>query len=723
MKQYEKCLSVDLRCFDNSLPDYGVDLYLDLLGFVPDRLFNHETYVDQLHTHNGIIDDTFLEPQWTSQRAIPGVQRWTRRQFHGLVRALHNRGILVYQGAEAAWNYWPEYGEINRCDYTYQNLSCLFITHADGRTSEQERGCINPLKRLPDGTWYEDLLIRDLLRFLRDYEMDGFFAADGFAGLDCPLTQGDFSLDMIEQFEAWAGISVPRLPTPELSRWILDNERSRWTEFYAARWEAFYRKLTAALYADGRDLAIFSPWTEGPADSLMDFGIDYGRLSRAGVRTMCLEVMEEVIGRRWHNEKAWEITGITAAVTAKLQAPDLQILWTAATANIPEHWHTFRDAPQIIRREALALGSAGVFAPDGSRRGAFDGFLTIFGIDLTHEDWRFFKDASDLGFSGEETANRGLCLLWSDSALYEHVRRGERWNVREAVAQLHFSGVPVQCGCPIEAMHQASAVDAFLLVDPIGLSEEEILALEQAVDAGARLVIIGRVEHPRLLKLLGLKPSDEMSLGRWSVTDPSVLWLQGVPETEGPCTPDTGLAADGACVLIADGKRILAGRTEKTLYLGEMRRTFSPFAMPKNDAEINCNRPVFPRQEEPARSLRECALALAMIHPESLELALARCVYAFLPQLPRVDKGQYFCIQQGEKLLLSLENAALAAYCVTECLLPQGYCCEGELPDWRLGPLGYQYWYPDPERLFAVIPPDGCVPYRLVPCKSNGFVL
>ena len=104
---------------------------------------NHETYVDQIHMHTGVIDDTFLEPQWTSQRAVPGVQRWTKRQFKGLIEALHAKGIRIYQGAEAAWNYWPEYGLINRCDYTYENFSELFILHANGRTSEEERGCIS----------------------------------------------------------------------------------------------------------------------------------------------------------------------------------------------------------------------------------------------------------------------------------------------------------------------------------------------------------------------------------------------------------------------------------------------------------------------------------------------------------------------------------------------------------------------------------------------------
>ena len=87
-KHYEACLSVDLRCFDNTLPDFGVAGFFEKLGFIPSRIFNHETYMDQIHTHNGVIDDTPLEPQWISQRAVDSAQPWTRRQFKGLILSL-----------------------------------------------------------------------------------------------------------------------------------------------------------------------------------------------------------------------------------------------------------------------------------------------------------------------------------------------------------------------------------------------------------------------------------------------------------------------------------------------------------------------------------------------------------------------------------------------------------------------------------------------------------
>ncbi len=99
---YPIALSIDLRVFDNQQPDYGVRKFLDTLGFVPEYLFNHETYVGHIHSNDGVIDDTPLLPTWTAQRAVPGCQVWSRKQYYELIKVLHTYDIKFFQGAEAA---------------------------------------------------------------------------------------------------------------------------------------------------------------------------------------------------------------------------------------------------------------------------------------------------------------------------------------------------------------------------------------------------------------------------------------------------------------------------------------------------------------------------------------------------------------------------------------------------------------------------------------------
>ena len=231
---------------------------------------------------------------------------------------------------------------------------------------------------------------------------------------------------------------------------------------------------------------------------------------------------------------------------------------------------------------------------------------------------------------------------------------------------------------------------------------------------------MGRVEHPGLQRLLKVQPFTDRSPGQWEIVSRQSLWLQGVPELSGMCNPGDGLQTAGATELITDGARLLAGCTENTLYLGVLRKRMPDFAMPKNAAELNCNRPVFPRQAEESRTLRECAEAFVPVHPDYLELAAGRCIYFFLPQIPVTDKGQYYGLRRENDFILLAENTALPVYCVSEYHFPEKAVYCDELPQWRLGPLGYRYWYPDADdRLYISLPPDACVPYRVIAGKSN----
>lgn len=84
----------------------------------------------------------------------------------------------------------------------------IFIMTRDGGSLRNSTGSINPLRRLPDGRYYEDVFLEDLIRYLEDFHMDGFLAGDGWCGLGVMLKDGDFHPDMIDQFETWSGIKV-----------------------------------------------------------------------------------------------------------------------------------------------------------------------------------------------------------------------------------------------------------------------------------------------------------------------------------------------------------------------------------------------------------------------------------------------------------------------------------------------------------------------------------
>lgn len=719
-EKYRSCLSVDLRCFDNSKPDLGVGAYFEKLGFLPDRLFNHETYMDQIHTHNGIIDDTRLEPQWVSQRAIPGAQMWTKRQFKALIDEVHRYGVEFYQGCEAAWSCWPEYGDINRCDYLYEHLPEIFIVDRTGRTSAQDgMGAINPLRRFKDGSLYEDLLIRDVKAFLIDYECDGFFAADGFAGLAVPLRKGCFADDMIEQFTEYTGIAVPEGTTPERADFIWSRYRYEWTVFYSDRWAAFSAKLSSSLKAIGKKLTTFTPWQLGPADGFAEYGYDYGKCARAGVESVALEIMEEVTSRRFQVAHGWEAVGICNAATAKAAAENLEILWTTSTCNCPEHWHTLRDQPVVIERECLALGGARAINSKGERIPIVDGTLTIFGIDLTHPEWRWLKRRWDEGFGYRVKEPLGPAIVWDDRFLYESLRRGKVYPVSQAVAKLRYAGIPVAQSIRLENVLQIAG-KSLLLVQPIGIDDESVSLLRRAVEEGSALYVMGEVDNESLLSLLGLRavPSDDAAHA-WSCTDDS---LAGGKALHGEEKGLGGYVAAGAQTVaeLENGSVVLARRAVGKgccVYLRRVMDSMPPVDVTRTAKELAS----YPTNLEEAgthgiTTIREQLESVITLHPDQLDLLAARLIQSVDPSLPVPDRGQLlgFEDEDGGQVLL-VENSANLMYATVNVKLPGKKKEVQEFPEIKpIGPVGYVFFGDsEPDEFDVCVPPDAGIPVRI----------
>lgn len=201
--------SIDLRAFDNREKDYGVGRYLHTLGFLPDAITLLECSVEQVHAWQGTVDGSAVPYLWTSERAMPGGNVWSQRQLYGLVEELHKAGTKFFFGALAQPNIHDEYN--TRAEWLMEHAEeyDIFIMTRDGGTLKDTTGSINPLRRLPDGRYYEDVFLDDLVRYLEDFQMDGFLAGDGWCGLGVLLKDGDFHPDMISQFEQWSGKQVP----------------------------------------------------------------------------------------------------------------------------------------------------------------------------------------------------------------------------------------------------------------------------------------------------------------------------------------------------------------------------------------------------------------------------------------------------------------------------------------------------------------------------------
>lgn len=517
--KYQALMSIDLRCFDLREKDYGVYSYFKRLGFLPHILLLHETNLDQVHLHDGMIDDTPLDYMWCTQRGMPGCQQWTRRQLKELVEIVHSYGVKFYQGLEATWQRWDQFGSKAKWPYEHEEV---FITLRDGhKTNEKEasrnEGCVNPLVHMKDGTWYEDLLCHDIVQYLKDYDMDGYFSADGMAGLSVTLDEGDYSDDMIGQFYEYSGITVTGNTTQEKADEIWNHYRKEWTHFYTERWVIFYKKLSAALKMAGKGLATMDAWARGPADSVIDYGFDYRRLNEVGLDYYCLESREENWGRRGHSSLyVWEPGQVVTAAAIKAYAPNLTLLWALCTCNAPEHWMAVREVPIVLERELMTLPLTSVLTEEGEWKRAFDGFLAIFGIDLAHKEWKWMKERLDFSFLPGIGRTLGPALVWSDSVYEYYYERAERWQLTAPLAQLIMAGLPIRSAVNTKNLPKANA-EAYILVSPNGITEEEVSALIEKRKSGADIILVGEIRNERLQREAGIISDKPTETKKWQL--------------------------------------------------------------------------------------------------------------------------------------------------------------------------------------------------------------
>ena len=726
---YPIALSIDLRVFNNQLPDYGVGAFLDTLGFVPEYLFNHETYVGHIHSHDGKIDDTPLLPTWTAQRAVPGGQWWSRKQYYELIQVLHQHGIKFFQGAEAAWSVWPEYGELSRDTWVYEHLSDLFVTYRNGATTEKEMGMLCPLKRLKDGTYYEDMLLRDVLAFLEDFHVDGFFAADGFGGLATQLEDGDYSDDMVAQFMEHTGIQVKGDTIPQRADDIWTNYRYEWAEFYSDRWAAFYKKLVPAFEAAGKELIVMAPFKHGPADAFLKYGYDYAKNAAAGLKCYALESME-TNSHRWQNFQSMEAVGITNALTIKAIAPDTTIMWMSATCNAPEHWHTLRDHPGMLERECIALNTARCIGPQGEAIPTFDGVQPLFGIDLSAAEWRWYKQRLDIGHR-KIVRNDGLTLIWSNRFLYEHAKRRELYPLTFESAFLRFSGLPVYSSVNLDHVGQVPN-RSLLLIEPYGISDSEVETLRKLVEQdGKNLIVAGEVESPALLELLGLSKNGTNG-NEWKLQDES-LKTDRIPAASGTTEENLGgyQAEDAVSVIAAeqDGKTVGTALSVRkypsggnAIYLRRIHRSFPAVQHLHSEFDTVCHPHVGGKAPSGLTTIREILQGVAQIHPDSYGLLVSRCICLLDGTFPYSNIGQVLsCVDENGTRYLFCENPLNAQYTYMTVTLPYPKRYVQELPIRRNGGLGYQYYDdPRPDKIDVCVPPEALIPFVIEYQEPSG---
>lgn len=475
MADYDRWLWIELIGFDNTQADYGVGALLETAGFVPDAvsllLFNP----DFVHDHAGMGTPRPLPFDCCSYAGHPSNgerrrQDWTSHQLRGLVEALRAEGIGVWF---AVFDLFVSESWLARHPE---------VRYVDRRGQRRQSVC--PLKRLADGTFYEDFYIERVSAVARDYGFDGYHAADGYGHPRLPIYEGDFSDDLVEQFVLAQQVALPdELAGPcdgqperisARADFILAHRRMEWLGFHRRRFVAFHRKLAAALHAVGRAVVLNSCWTRDPFEALYRYGVDTAALAECGIDGLVVEAAAAASETEREDASAAVLHEFAAMLLlTRVHTPTLPMRFLCGVKDTREQWHVLRHAPTSLEREIHWLAALRVTGAGGARRCA-DGLVVCLADAIRPHEWAWLRDIWNLAFAAGDARVLGATLVWSARSLdaqLEDYLRTRRPSVHRWLHQLLALGAPIHNAVPIEELDAVTG--PLLVLNPHLLSPTE----------------------------------------------------------------------------------------------------------------------------------------------------------------------------------------------------------------------------------------------------------
>ena len=166
--------------FEKNDPDKGAARYLDHIGFKPDSICGLIFHSDFINYYQGMEAEYPLLQANCAYYGIPrnkerARQDWTNHDLRQLVAALKKQGIGFYAGIMGVY-----LNDIFHREWLSDNPEVRYMKR-DGT-----RGSMMCLKRMADGTYYEDFFIQKAVQAIVDYD---------FAGIHDLLVQKDVGVD------------------------------------------------------------------------------------------------------------------------------------------------------------------------------------------------------------------------------------------------------------------------------------------------------------------------------------------------------------------------------------------------------------------------------------------------------------------------------------------------------------------------------------------------
>ncbi len=406
-------LWTELVAFDPEAPDRGVGRYCEGLGFTPEAISLFLWGCDFVHLHDGMAADrdfppdigTYLDIYFEGPK-VPGMV-WSKFKLRSLVEELHKQGIKVLFSIFPSTLRSRFHREWVDSHPEVQNLLVGEL--------RRDPAAINPLKRLADGSYYEDFLLEKVMAVISDYGFDGWHLCDGYNRPWYQLWQADFSDDMIGQ----SGLKLPVGMTDAEARaeYIWTNLRREWIDFYVRRNTAYLKKIVETLHRADKIVTCHTDCARDPVDTIYRYGVDYRRLDELGFDAVVIECVgcagatgDHIF--RAHYGVPFDNVVMATALLTRVCFKKTPMLYMNGVQDMTEGYSCLRHLPGFLEREMFNYSHLGIWE-EGVWRRCFVGREVCLADSETPDEWRRLAKSWAYTLSDEPVGCDGAVLVWS----------------------------------------------------------------------------------------------------------------------------------------------------------------------------------------------------------------------------------------------------------------------------------------------------------------------
>lgn len=426
--------------FDKDKPDKGVGELLNRMQHTPHGVSVFIFHADIVHFHEGLDREVTLPPDNCAYYANPyneerRRQAWTNFDLKALADELKVVGIEAYLG-------------IMGVDLEDRFHKEWLSEHAEVKCHMRHaKRSLNVLKRMEDGSYYEDFFVDKVCQTLTDYGFAGLHVTDDFCPQSATLYAGDYSADMLGQFTEHTGIVLPEEIAAltedsfeNINRrgdWIWEHCREAWIQFYAWRWEQFWKKICTRLHAIGKKVFVIGTYCTDPFETLYCKGVDQKRIVAAGVDILMPNILPVSVSiTKKRPFRYYQYMTIAPLMDAFVNGG--KSLGLLGVKDASEEWDVLHHLPMNLERDIYTMPSYFRKTGSGMKR-CLDGLIVCLGDGIYKEEWKWLYERFDRSFAEAPESIALPTMIWSDAAFYntlpEYIET-RRWTLHKFMYEL-----------------------------------------------------------------------------------------------------------------------------------------------------------------------------------------------------------------------------------------------------------------------------------------------